>query len=72
MIFLVVLSGRILSAKAILHSAVFTVESILWRHAISSGCQTAVSGISSEMIGTIPEFVVAVGSIDLVVGELDR
>ena len=59
--------------KGIVHAVNLTISQTNFRYAISSTCQTAVSEITSSCIGVaFAEIVVAVGSIDLVVGELDR
>ena len=72
-------SSSTFSPKGTVTTVVVAISALIFRHALSSTCQTAVSALTSggtpaiSGIGnSIAEVVVAVGSIDLVVGELDR
>lgn len=50
-----------------------TISQLQFRQALSSACQTALVGLCAlGSLLALAEIVVAVGSIDLVVGELDR
>lgn len=60
--------------KGVVQSVVLSISNVTFRHGISSTCQTAVSEITAVCGQSylFAEVVVAVGSVDLVVGELDR
>jgi hypothetical protein len=62
--------------KGTVCSLAISIASLVFRQQVSSTCQTAVSSIclacSSGFSALLAEIVVAVGTIDLVVGELDR
>jgi NADH:ubiquinone oxidoreductase subunit D len=53
------------------HSLALSLSELIFRFSIGSACQPAIVALHA-LIGTLAEAVVAVGSIDLVVGELDR
>ena len=58
-----------------MQSATVAISSVVFRHALSSACQTAIMALGSAIstsVMSLAEIVVAVGSVDLVVGELDR
>jgi NADH:ubiquinone oxidoreductase subunit D len=53
-------------------ATLFTSQ-LIFRHSLGSACQTALISLASfETAILFAEVVIAVGSIDLVVGELDR
>ena len=62
--------------KGVVQTFSMTISNLIFRQALSSACQTAIltlgTAISSTFSTFLAEIVVAVGSIDLVVGELDR
>ena len=60
--------------KGSVYAFALSISSLVFRQSLGSTCQTAITElcISSASSWQFAEIIVAVGSIDLVVGELDR
>ena len=60
--------------KGSVYAFAISISSLVFRQSLGSTCQTAITElcVSSSSSWQFAEIVVAVGSIDLVVGELDR
>jgi NADH:ubiquinone oxidoreductase subunit D len=65
------IASETFTPKGTVHSASFSLSDLIFRFSLGSACQPAIIALHN-FSGTLAELVVAVGSIDLVVGELDR
>ena len=62
-----------LTPKGTVITGALILSNLIFRQSLSSACQVALIGLCYTGCGLmLAEIVVAVGSIDLVVGELDR
>jgi NADH:ubiquinone oxidoreductase subunit D len=64
-------SSETFTPKGTVYSAMFSLSELIFRFSLGSACQPAILAMHA-FSGSLAEAVVAVGSIDLVVGELDR
>ena len=61
------------SPKGLISSALFKISEVISRFRIGACCDRHISAIEKSGISDLlPEIVVAIGSVDLVLGELDR
>jgi len=65
--------ARAITPKGVVSSLAISASGLVFRQALSSACQVSILALGFLAIAkSLAEVVVAVGSIDLVVGELDR
>lgn len=63
----------VITPKGTVFSGSILVSNLIFRQSISSTCQVAITSTTIVLNGQLlADLIVAVGSIDLVVGELDR